>query len=117
MDQLEEVATELIQVKGDPSIILKKKCESQDAKDAKLVLTTSDEISLKEWLDALNLTYHTSKELLGSMAKKATKIYGTDYRSMATGINTQPSSPRQVSKSLSRQNSTPVLNVNRATNN
>lgn len=115
MDQLEEVGTELIQVKGDPSIILKKKGEQE--KDAKLVLTSSDEISLKEWLDALNITYRASKELLGSMAKKATKIYGTDHRSMAAGINTQPSSPRQVSKSLSRQNSTPVLNVNRGTNN
>ena len=115
MDQLEEVATELIQVKSDPSIILKKKGEQE--KDAKLVLTTSDDISLKEWLDALSLTHRASRELLGSMAKKATKIYGTDHRSTAAGLNTQPSSPRQVSKSLSRQNSTPVLNVNRGTNN
>lgn len=115
MDQLEEIAKELINVKGDPSIILKKKGEPE--KDAKLVLTTSDEISLKEWLDALSITHRTSKELLGSMAKKATKIYGTDHHSSAAGLNTQPSSPRQVSKSLSRQNSTPVLNVNRGSNN
>lgn len=115
MDQLEEITSELVQVKGDPSIILKKKGEQE--KDAKLVFTTSDEISLKEWLEALNLTHRASKELLGSMAKKATKIYGTDNRSTTAGLNTQPSSPRQVSKSLSRQNSTPVLNINRGTNN
>lgn len=111
MDQIEEVAPDFVQVKSESSIVIKKKGEQE--KDAKVVLTSSDQIGLKEWLQALSSTHKESVELLGSMAKKATKIYGTDHRSMAAGINTQPSSPKSVlPRSLSRQNSTPLLNTN-----
>ena len=43
-----------------------------------------DEIALKEWLIALTSTHKNSVELLASMAKKATKIYGAGNRTAAT---------------------------------
>lgn len=36
-----------------------------------------DDIGLKEWLQSLRSTHKNSLELLGNMAKKAGKIYGT----------------------------------------
>lgn len=37
-----------------------------------------DEIGLKEWALSLRSAHKCSQELLGSMAKKAGKIYGTE---------------------------------------
>lgn len=37
-----------------------------------------DEISLKEWALSLRSAHKCSMEMLGSMAKKAGKIYGTE---------------------------------------
>lgn len=37
-----------------------------------------DEIGLKEWALSMRSAHKLSQELLGSMAKKAGKIYGTD---------------------------------------
>ncbi|XP_022235512.1 G protein-coupled receptor kinase 1-like, partial [Limulus polyphemus] len=76
MDQIDEVCSEYVQVKGEQCVVLKMKVERE--RDAKVVLTNSDEIGLKEWLIALKSTHRSSLELLGSMAKKAGKIYGTD---------------------------------------
>ncbi|KAF2881544.1 hypothetical protein ILUMI_24620, partial [Ignelater luminosus] len=41
-----------------------------------------DEIGLKEWLTSLKSAHKISQELLGSMAKKAGKIYGTESNNM-----------------------------------
>ncbi|KAL1132455.1 hypothetical protein AAG570_010410, partial [Ranatra chinensis] len=71
MDQVEEVSQELVTVKGEQCINIK-------TRDAKLVLTNSDDIGLKEWLQSLRSTHKCSLELLASMAKKAGKIYGTE---------------------------------------
>lgn len=55
-------------------------------------ISFQDEIGLKEWLQSLRSTHKNSLDLLGSMAKKAGKIYGTerDKVSPATG---QPPPP------------------------
>ncbi|KAI1291760.1 G protein-coupled receptor kinase 1 [Halotydeus destructor] len=81
MEQIDEIMPEYVQVKGEQSIVLKLKGDKE--RDAKVVLTNSDEIGLKEWYLSLNSTHKTSAELLGSMAKKATKIYGSENRSTA----------------------------------
>jgi len=69
MEQIEDVNTELQQVKSEQSIILR-------TKEGKIVLTNSDEIGLKEWSMQLRKTLRDSKELLSGL-KKAGKIYGT----------------------------------------
>nr|XP_022905168.1 G protein-coupled receptor kinase 1 isoform X2 [Onthophagus taurus]XP_022905169.1 G protein-coupled receptor kinase 1 isoform X2 [Onthophagus taurus] len=71
MDQVEEVSPDLVQVKNENCIVIR-------MRDGKIVLTYPDEISLKEWLTSLKSAHKTSQELLGSMAKKAGKIYGTE---------------------------------------
>ncbi|KAH9378123.1 hypothetical protein HPB48_020515 [Haemaphysalis longicornis] len=71
MDQMEDVCSDYVQVKGEQCIVLKMKG------DTKVVLTNPDEIGLKEWLLSLRSTLKDSQELLASMAKKAGKIYGT----------------------------------------
>jgi beta-adrenergic-receptor kinase len=43
---------------------------------------TQDEISLKEWAISLLSAHKASVEMLGSMARKAGKIYGTDVDSV-----------------------------------
>ncbi|CAH0390418.1 unnamed protein product [Bemisia tabaci] len=75
MDQLEEVSADLVTVKNEQCIVLK-------TKDAKIVLTNSDEIGLKEWALSLRSAHKCSLELLGNMAKKAGKIYGTELDSV-----------------------------------
>lgn len=45
-----------------------------------LYLSQQDEIGLKEWALSLRSAHKRSLELLGSMAKKAGKIYGTDEK-------------------------------------
>ncbi|XP_043233673.1 G protein-coupled receptor kinase 1-like [Amphibalanus amphitrite] len=77
MDQVEEIAAELQHVKGEQSIVIK-------TKEGKVVLTNSDEIGLKEWVLSLRSTHKTSLDMLGKMAKKAGKIYGTDLDSNCT---------------------------------
>ncbi|KAJ8945268.1 hypothetical protein NQ318_016690 [Aromia moschata] len=71
MDQIEEVSPDLVQVKNENCIVVR-------MRDGKIVLTNPDEIGLKEWLTSLKSAHKLSQELLGSMAKKAGKIYGTD---------------------------------------
>jgi beta-adrenergic-receptor kinase len=69
MDQIEEINTDLIQVKNEQCIMVK-------TKDSKIVLTNPDEIGLKEWSSSLRTTLKCSHELLSGL-KKAGKIYGT----------------------------------------
>jgi len=74
MDQIEDINTELVTVRGEQCVILR-------TKDSKIVLTNSDEIGLKEWSINLRTTLRCSHELLSGLAKKAGKIYGTDGNS------------------------------------
>ena len=71
MDQIEEINTDLIQVKNEQCIVLKTR------NDGKVVLTSSDDIGLKEWSVSLRTAIRCSQELLSGLAKKAGKIYGT----------------------------------------
>ncbi|XP_076069167.1 G protein-coupled receptor kinase 1 isoform X1 [Oratosquilla oratoria] len=71
MDQIDEVSSDFIQIKGENCIVLK-------TKDTKIVLTNPDEIGLKEWSLSLRSAHRMSQELLSNMARKAGKIYGTD---------------------------------------
>ncbi|KAL1451098.1 hypothetical protein WDU94_003391 [Cyamophila willieti] len=75
MDQIEEVSQDLITVKGEQCVQLK-----VSKGDTKIVLTNPDEIGLKEWSLSLRSAHKCSHELLGSMARKAGKIYGTSDR-------------------------------------
>uniref|UniRef100_A0A8D8SC45 G protein-coupled receptor kinase n=1 Tax=Cacopsylla melanoneura TaxID=428564 RepID=A0A8D8SC45_9HEMI len=75
MDQIEEVSQDLIVVKGEQCVQLK-----LSKGDTKIVLTNPDEIGLKEWSLSLRSAHKCSHELLGSMARKAGKIYGTTDR-------------------------------------
>ncbi|XP_031353443.1 G protein-coupled receptor kinase 1-like [Photinus pyralis] len=75
MDQVEEVSPELVQVKNEQCIVVR-------LREGKVVLTNPDEIGLKEWLTSLKSAHKISQELLGSMAKKAGKIYGTDSNNL-----------------------------------
>ncbi|KOX67318.1 G protein-coupled receptor kinase 1 [Melipona quadrifasciata] len=71
LDQVEEVSADLQHVKGEQCIVVR-------MRDAKIVLTNPDEISLKEWALSLRSAHKCSMEMLGNMAKKAGKIYGTE---------------------------------------
>ncbi|KAK0080736.1 hypothetical protein PV326_008010, partial [Microctonus aethiopoides] len=68
---VEEVSADLQHVKGEQCIIVR-------TRDAKIVLTNPDEISLKEWALSLRSAHKCSMEMLGNMARKAGKIYGTE---------------------------------------
>ena len=70
MDQIEEISTDLIQVKNEQCIVLK-------TKDGKVTrLTNPDEIGLKEWSVSLRTALKCSHELLSGL-KKAGKLYGS----------------------------------------
>lgn len=71
LDQVEEVGADLQLVKGEQCIVMR-------TRDAKIVLTNADEISLKEWALSLRSAHKCSMEMLGNMARKAGKIYGTE---------------------------------------
>jgi beta-adrenergic-receptor kinase len=70
MDQIDEINTDLIQVKNEQCIVIK-------TKDSKVVLTNHDEIGLKEWSVSLRTAHKCSQKLLAGLAKKAGRIYGT----------------------------------------
>ncbi|KOC64519.1 G protein-coupled receptor kinase 1 [Habropoda laboriosa] len=72
LEQVEEVSADLQHVKGEQCIVVR-------TRDAKIVLTNPDEISLREWALSLRSAHKCSMEMLGNMAKKAGKIYyGTE---------------------------------------
>lgn len=75
MDQIEEVAPDYVQFKNEQCIQVRFR---DGIRDGKLILTMADEIGLKEWSLSLRGAHKESQELLGSMAKKAGKIYGTE---------------------------------------
>lgn len=70
MDQIEEINTDLIQVKNEQCIILRTR------ESGKIILTNPDEIGLKEWSSSLRNALKCSHELLSGLGK-AGKIYGT----------------------------------------
>ena len=70
MESIEDISTDLIQVKNEQCIVLR----TRDS--GKVVLTNPDEIGLKEWLVSLRTALKCSHEML-SRLKKAGKIYGT----------------------------------------
>ncbi|KAL3116077.1 hypothetical protein niasHT_007377 [Heterodera trifolii] len=79
MDQIEEVSSELQQVKGETAIVVKLK---EGLKESKVILTNQDEISLKEWHTSLRTAHRVSQELLQRMGRKAIKIYGVNHDPM-----------------------------------
>ncbi|XP_017488947.1 PREDICTED: G protein-coupled receptor kinase 1-like [Rhagoletis zephyria] len=82
MDQIEGICSDYVQVKGEQTIVLKMKGMERE-KDARIVLTNTDEIGLREWLQSLKSTHKDSLEMLSNIAKKATKIYGAENRTLA----------------------------------
>merc|ERR1740129_107429 len=68
---IEDIGTELVTVRNEQCVILK-------TKEARVVITNSDEIGLKEWSISLRNALRDSHELLSSLAKKACKMYGTE---------------------------------------
>ncbi|XP_031639117.1 G protein-coupled receptor kinase 1-like [Contarinia nasturtii] len=74
MDQIEEVSPEFVQYKNEQCIQIRFR---DGIRDGRVVLTNPDEIGLKEWALSLRSAHKLSQELLGSMARKAGKIYGT----------------------------------------
>ena len=95
MDQIDEITTDLVQVKNEQCIILRTR--SHESKhESKLVLTNNDEIGLKEWSSSLRNAHKVSTELFSSLAKKAGRIYGTDgasssANSAASAVSTSTS--------------------------
>ncbi|KAF7995119.1 hypothetical protein HCN44_004591 [Aphidius gifuensis] len=79
LDQVEEVGADLQHVKGEQCIVVR-------TRDAKIVLTNPDEISLKEWALSLRSAHKNSTEMLGNMAIKAGKIYGTEREAVIPPI-------------------------------
>uniref|UniRef100_A0A6B2EBJ6 G protein-coupled receptor kinase n=1 Tax=Phlebotomus kandelakii TaxID=1109342 RepID=A0A6B2EBJ6_9DIPT len=75
MDQIEEVSSDYVQYKNEQCIQIRFR---DGIRDGRIVLTNPDEIGLKEWSLSLRSAHKLSQELLGSMAKKAGKIYGTE---------------------------------------
>ena len=69
-----------LQVRNEQCVILK-------TKEARVVLTNSDEIGLKEWSISLRNALRNSHELLSSLAKKACKMYGTESGSGAASAS------------------------------
>jgi beta-adrenergic-receptor kinase len=82
MEQIDEVCVDLASVKGEQCVVCRLKGERE--RDQRLVLTSADEIALREWSHALQSTFRESLQMLGSMAKKATKIYGAENSRMST---------------------------------
>ena len=78
MDQIEDITSDLVQVKNEQCIILRTR------NDVKIVLTNHDEIGLKEWNSSLRTAHKCSLELLSSLAKKAGKIYGTENTAVSS---------------------------------
>ncbi|KAL7078637.1 hypothetical protein ACQ4LE_002080 [Meloidogyne hapla] len=79
MDQIDEVTSELQQIKGESAIVVKLK---EGLKENRVILTNQDEISLKEWHTSLRTAHRVSQELLQRMGRKAIKIYGVNHDPM-----------------------------------
>ncbi|XP_018788744.1 PREDICTED: G protein-coupled receptor kinase 1 [Bactrocera latifrons] len=75
MDQIEDISSDFIHYKGEQCIQIR---VNDGSRDGRIILTNSDEIGLKEWAFSLRSAHKKSQELLGSMARKAGKIYGSE---------------------------------------
>ncbi|XP_037728538.1 G protein-coupled receptor kinase 1 isoform X3 [Drosophila subpulchrella] len=75
MDQVEDVSSDFILHKNENCIQIR---INDGSRDGRIILTNSDEIGLKEWASSLRSAHKISQDLLGSMAKKAGKIYGSE---------------------------------------
>ncbi|XP_034140390.1 G protein-coupled receptor kinase 1 isoform X2 [Drosophila guanche] len=75
MDQVEDISSEFILHKNENCIQIR---INDGSRDGRIVLTNTDEIGLKEWASSLRSAHKMSQDLLGSMAKKAGKIYGSE---------------------------------------
>ncbi|XP_068144802.1 G protein-coupled receptor kinase 1 [Drosophila tropicalis] len=75
MDQVEDISSDFILHKNENCIQIR---INDGSRDGRIVLTNSDEIGLKEWASSLRSAHKMSQDLLGSMAKKAGKIYGSE---------------------------------------
>lgn len=75
MDQVEEVSPDFVLYKGEQCIQIR---INDGMRDGRLILTNSDEIGLKEWACSLRSAHKVSQQLLGNMARKAGKIYGSE---------------------------------------
>ncbi|KAH8403780.1 hypothetical protein KR215_002652, partial [Drosophila sulfurigaster] len=75
LDQVEDISSDFIQYKNEQCIQIR---VNDGSRDGRIILTNSDEIGLKEWSLSLRSAHKMSQDLLGSMAKKAGKIYGSE---------------------------------------
>ncbi|EDX15255.1 GD17695 [Drosophila simulans] len=75
MDQVEDISSDFILHKNENCIQIR---INDGTRDGRIILTNSDEIGLKEWSSSLRSAHKISQDLLGSMAKKAGKIYGSE---------------------------------------
>lgn len=94
MDQVEDISSDYILHKNENCIQIR---INDGSRDGRIILTNSvkvlwilnftswimhffiqDEIGLKEWASSLRSAHKMSQDLLGSMAKKAGKIYGSE---------------------------------------
>ena len=103
MDQIEDITSDLVQVKTEQCIILRTR------NDGKIVLTNHDEIGLKEWSSSIRTAHKCSLELLSSLAKKAGKIYGTENpTAVSTGTSNIGSSSSTSSTNTTTMSATNV---------
>ncbi|CAK9293116.1 unnamed protein product [Gordionus sp. m RMFG-2023] len=72
MDQVASIDHEFHTIKGEQCIILNMKMKD------KIILTQQDEVGINEWKTTLFATHKNSQELLSTVAKKASKVYGTN---------------------------------------
>ncbi|XP_039501290.1 G protein-coupled receptor kinase 1 isoform X3 [Drosophila santomea] len=75
MDQVEDISSDFILHKNENCIQIR---INDGTRDGRIILTNPDEIGLKEWASSLRSAHKISQDLLGSMAKKAGKIYGSE---------------------------------------
>lgn len=100
MDQIEEINADLMQVKNEQCMVMRTK------NDGKMVLTSADEIGLKEWSSSLRTAHKCSFELLSSLAKKAGKIYGTENSSSGASAAVQSTSGMSSNNTISNPQTT-----------
>ena len=106
MDQVEEINTDLVQIKCEQCIMLKTKDGG-----GKVVITSSDEVGLKEWATSLYLAYKTSQELFSGLAKKAGKIYGSTVDNISLTTNATVSSNHSSNQWKLKKQSTLITNT------
>ena len=89
-----------MQVKNEQCMVMRTK------NDGKMVLTSADEIGLKEWSSSLRTAHKCSFELLSSLAKKAGKIYGTENSSSGASAAVQSTSGMSSNNTISNPQTT-----------